>query len=139
MYVKLSDTSGQFYDAETDFRIVRKQIKELQRVGSLTRTWLNGGGLIVVEDYKGGDTTIEPKTAGENKMGNVHANPIGRPPKNPVLEVDIEADAKALFESNSEDSLRQMAKDRHLRLTKQMAPYQIAKNIVAYDRKQDGS
>jgi hypothetical protein len=139
MYVKLSDTSGQFYDAETDFRIVRKQIKELQRVGSLTRTWLNGGGLIVVEDYKGGDTTIEPKIAGENKMGNVHANPIGRPPKNPVLEVDIEADAKALFESNSEDSLRQMAKDRHLRLTKQMAPYQIAKNIVAYDRKQDGS
>jgi hypothetical protein len=139
MYVKLSDTSGQFYDAETDFRIVRKQVKKLQRIGSLTRAWLNGGGLIVVEDYKGGDTAIEPEAVIDNKVEDTQAKTMGRPPKDPVLEVDIEADAKALFEGNSEDTLRQMAKERHLRLTKQMAPYQIAKNIIAYDRKQNGS
>ena len=64
MFVKLTDPSGSFYDAENGLRIRRNQIIEVSRLGALTRAWLGGGGLVIcdapVTEDQGGVAPAEP-------------------------------------------------------------------------------
>lgn len=48
---------GQFYDPETKIRIMYGDIVDVARVGSLTRQFMNAGGIIMVPP----DTPIIPK------------------------------------------------------------------------------
>jgi hypothetical protein len=46
-WVRLKDTAGSFYDAETGFKIVRDEVKPLgRRIGERTRKKLEGLGLV---------------------------------------------------------------------------------------------
>lgn len=158
MNIRLANP-GQFFDPETGFRVTQGEIKELTKIGALTRQWLNGGGLVIcaeVVSNQGKQVTVEPTESillapepapvKENTVDDlsvveripqakkeVQKRPVGRQPKNVKLDAEVTDEAKALFALHSLDTLRAMAKERGMSPRKTMSGYLIAKNIVAYD------
>jgi hypothetical protein len=124
-----------FFDSETGFRIVRKETKEVTKIGERTRQWVNGGGLIVCKE----ETPIvvnrgEPVPDINEPSPQENVIPEPEQPKEEISIVSAEDAAQQLFESSSVEMLKAMAKKRGLKVRKNMDPIQIAKNIVTYDR-----
>lgn len=145
MFVRLSDPSGSFYDSKTGFRIRRDQVIEMPRIGTLSRAWLSGGGLVMCDkpaDNLGETISTEPNLSDvEVDTETASSEPeakrgAGRPPKDAAKEADVYDEAKALMENNSAATLREMAKQRGMKPAKSVSASTIAKNIVAYDKKQ---
>lgn len=59
MLISLSKP-GVFYDPETKLRLEYGEVKDVLRVGSLTRQVLNGGGIIIVSPSVTPKPTVEP-------------------------------------------------------------------------------
>jgi hypothetical protein len=97
MFVRLANPEGMFHDPHTDLKIVKSEVVEIQRAGSLTQAWLNGGGLKCcdaevkkTEAQQGGESTpvasttednteVELETQPEPKTAPVTKKPIGKP------------------------------------------------------------
>ena len=158
MFLKLSKPVGMFYDPETKLRLVMDDVKEVPtRIGSLTREWLNAGGLVTVDSLpkviveeepafrvlpdsnEGGATSIPPVEItlpeAEEVVVVVEKNSVGRPQRDHLVEAETIDEAKALVKGNSIETLRAMAKKRGMKPRKTMSASAIAKNIAAYDKK----
>jgi hypothetical protein len=123
-----------FFDSETGFRIVREETKEVTKIGEKTRQWLNGGGLIVCDEKTPVVNGGEPVPEINEPSFQEKAIPETEQPGEIADPVSIEDAAQKLFEGSSVDTLKAMAKERGLKVRKNMDPSQIARNIVAYDR-----
>jgi len=141
MRVKLANPGGMFFDNDTGLRISRDEIKEVGRIGELTRQWLNGGGLIIcdeeeknlhaLQENNKGEPTIEQPKPVEERVGTP-----GRPPKDPIVVADTSVAAKELFAKSSRATLMAMAKERGIKFGKNISSSTLAKHIVAYDNEQ---
>jgi len=50
VYVKLAKEGASFSDSESKFNIHGDQVKRVPKMTSLTKSWIMGGGLIVVDE-----------------------------------------------------------------------------------------
>jgi hypothetical protein len=120
MFVKLRFQTGSFYDPETGFRISGDKVKEMGKVGALSRQWLNGGGLAICDapviDSSGGIPSAQPKP--------------NFTPSEVEDKVDTRDIAIQLLEDNSIDTLKKMADEMKIKGRHVMGPNTLAKRIA---------
>ena len=46
MFIRLKNPDGMFCDPVTGLSVVKSDVVEIHKAGSLTQAWLNGGGLV---------------------------------------------------------------------------------------------
>jgi hypothetical protein len=61
MFIRLTKPDGMFHDPQTGLRIIKSQVVEVQQMGALTQSWMNGGGLVCC------DAEVEPKTKADSR------------------------------------------------------------------------
>lgn len=145
MKVKLAKSNSMFFDPETGFRLMGDEVRDLDKMGYLTRQWVNGGGIVIVKDLV--DEALKPEPTPmvepevvesttdaepEKNGGAATENPIPEPIK--LIEPKIDDAVSEMLTKYTNAEIRAMAKERNFKFKMNLSVKKLAKMVIEFDR-----
>jgi hypothetical protein len=139
MKVKLSKSNAMFFDPETGFRLSGDEVRDLDKIGYLTRQWMVGGGIVILKEDTDVSGVAKPTTQAENPEilkdgGATTSDPIFSHESNVLVEPNIEDAVSEMLTKYTNTEIRNMAKERGIKFKMNLGIKKLAKQVIEFDR-----